>query len=263
MNRSLIRDYWGSLRSPEFWIYATWLELVTKYRRSRLGLFWAFLPPMLYTFGVGWFFATLQGYEVFTFIPHLGLGYVLFRLVTVSLSDATTVCAGHSSFILDGRVRLTDYILRVVAKALFYFVLAIPVVGVALAVSPDFQPLGLLTLLPAMAVVMGNIAWMSAIIAVLGARLPDVNQLVGSILMFAFLFTPLLWQADQIPTGTLRGSIARLNPLFHLVEIVRAPLLGKPVETLTYLYLAAMLVIGWAMAIGIYRKFARFVPIWV
>lgn len=263
MSRSLLGDYADSLRSPEFWIYATWLELVTKYRRSRLGLFWAFLPPLLYTFGVGWFFATLQGYDAFTFIPHMGLGYVLFRLVTVSLSDATTVCAGHASFILDGRVRLTDYILRVMAKALFYAVLALPVVGAALVASPAFEPLGLLALIPALAVVIANVAWMAAIVAVIGARLPDVNQLVGSILMFAFLFTPILWQADQIPLGTLRGSIARLNPLFHLVEVVRAPLLGKPVEGLTYVYLCAMMVVGWAVAVAVYRKFARFVPVWV
>lgn len=263
MSRSLLRDYWDSLRSPEFWIYATWLELVTKYRRSRLGLFWAFFPPLLYTFGVGWFFSRLQGYDALTFIPHLGLGYVLFRLVTVSLSEATTACAGHASFILDGRVRLTDYILRVVAKALFYAVLSVPVMCVALVLSPDFEPLGLLSLLPALAIVLANIAWMGAIVAVLGARLPDVNQLVGSILMFSFLFTPILWRADQVPLGTFRGSIARANPLFHLVEIVRAPLLGEPIEKLTYLYLAAMLIVGWAVAIWVYRKFARYVPIWV
>lgn len=263
MSRSLLGDYRDSLHSPEFWIYATWLELVTKYRRSRLGLFWAFLPPLLYTFGVGWFFARLQGYDVWVFLPHLGLGYVLFRLVTVSLSDATTVCAAHANFILDGRVRLTDYILRVVARAFFYAALALPVLGIALAASPAFEPVGLLVLLPTLAVVIANIAWMAAIVAVLGARLPDVNQLVGSILMFAFLFTPILWRADQIPLGTLRGSIARLNPLFHLVEVVRAPLLGEPVEGLTYLYLGLMLVIGWAIAIWVYRKFARYVPIWV
>lgn len=263
MSRSLLRDYGDSLRSPEFWVYATWLELVTKYRRSRLGLFWALLPSLLYTFGVGWFFATLQRYDALTFIPHLGLGYVFFRLITVSLSEAGTACAGHASFILDGRVRLTDYILRVVAKALFYAVLAAPTMAIALAISPDFEPLGLLVLVPALLVLLANIAWMGAIVAVLGARLPDVNQLVGSILMFAFLFTPILWRADQIPLGSLRGSIARVNPLFHLVEIVRAPLLGEPIEKLTYLYLAIMLIVGWTAAIWVYRKFARYVPIWV
>lgn len=263
MSRSLVRDYRDSLRFPEFWIYATWLELITKYRRSRLGLFWAFLPPVLYSFGVGWFFAVLQGTHPWEFIPHLGIGYAVFRFVTVSLSESTTTCAGHANFIMDGRTRLTDYVLRVVAKAAFYFVLAMPVVAITLAMSPTFSVMGLLALFPALAVVAVNIAWMGAIVAVIGARLPDVYQLVGSILMFSFLFTPILWRADQVPVGTLRGTIARANPLFHLVEIVRAPLLGEHIETMTYFYLLVMTVVGWMIALVVYRRYARFVPMWV
>ena len=263
MTRSLIGDYRDSLRYPEFWIYATWLEVVTKYRRSRLGLFWALMPPALYAFGVGGFFAFIQGQNPRDFIAHLGLGYIVFRFITVSLSEATTACTGHASIILDGRVRLTDYVLRVVAKAMFYLVLSLPVAAAALAISPQFQWNGLVTLLPALLLVMLNVAWMGAIVAVIGARLPDVHELIGSILMISFLFTPILWHADQAPPETLRGAIARANPLFHLVEIVRAPLLAEPIEPLTYYYLAVMLVVGGGLAAWVYRKYARYVPLWV
>lgn len=263
MSRSLLRDYADSLRHPEFWVYATWLGLVTKYRRSRLGMVWAFLPPALYAFGIGGFFANIQGKTPREFIPYLALGYIVFRLITVSLSEATTACTGSANFILDGRVRLTDYVLKVMAKAAFYFVLAVPVAIAALSIAPTFHWQGLATLLPAMLVVLLNIAWMGAIVSVLGARLPDVHELIGSILMFAFLFTPIIWHVDQAPPESLRGAIARVNPLFHMVEVVRAPLLGQSVEPLTFGYLAAMLVFGWTAAIILYRRYARFVPIWL
>lgn len=263
MSRSLLKDYRDSFRQPEFWVYSTWLELVTKYRRSRLGLFWAFLPPVLYAFGVGGFFAHLQGYPVREFVPHLGLGYIVFRLITVSLSEATTACTTHASFIMDGRVRLTDYVLRVVSKALFYFILALPVVTIALMLSPNFTPMGLLSVLPALALVLLNIAWMGAIVSIIGARLPDVHELIGSILMFSFLFTPIIWHTDQVPSGTVRGMVARANPLFHLIELVRAPLLGEPLSQSSLVYAIAMLVVGWMLAVVIYRRYAKFVPLWV
>ncbi len=263
MSRSLVRDYRDSLRFPEFWIYATWLEIVTKYRRSRLGLFWALLPPALYAFGVGGFFAYIQGQDPRDFIAHLGIGYIVFRFITVSLSEATTACTGHASFILDGRVRLTDYVLRVVSKSMFYLVVSIPVAAAAMAVSTTFQWSGLIVLLPALLLVVVNVAWMGAIVAVIGARLPDVHELIGSILMISFLFTPILWHADQAPANTLRGGIARANPLYHMVEIVRAPLLGEPIERLTYVYLTVMLVVGGLLAAWVYRRFARYVPLWV
>jgi len=263
MSRSLIGDYIDSFRNPGFWTYSTWLELVTKYRRSRLGLFWALCPAVIYMFGVGGFFGHLQGHDPRVFIPHLGIGYVVFRLITISLSESTTTLPAHASFILDGRVRLTDYILRIVAKALFYFGMSLPAVLLAVLMSPQFRIEGLLAAIPAFVLVMLNIGWMGAIGAVLGARLQDVHELIGSILMFSFLFTPIIWFSSQAPIDTLRGAIARANPLFHMVESIRAPLLGEPIETSTYIYLMVMLVGGWLVASFIYRRYARYVPVWV
>lgn len=263
MSRSLFADYLESFRFPEFWTYATWLEIISRYRRSRLGVIWAFVPAALYTFGIGFFFATLQGYSVLEFLPHLGLGYLVFRLITSALNEATTACSSNSSYILDGRVRLTDYVLKVIAKATFYFCVGLPVLIVALILSPAFDPIGLLTILPALLLVFLNIAWMGVLVAVLGARLPDVSQFVGSVLMFGFLFTPIIWRAELVPPDTLRGGIARANPLFHMVEIVRAPLLGEPLEVLTFIYLAIFLVIGWALAAVVYRRYAKYVPLWL
>ena len=39
----LLRDIGRSLREPEFWAYSSWLDIVTKYRRSRLGIIWLLL----------------------------------------------------------------------------------------------------------------------------------------------------------------------------------------------------------------------------
>lgn len=263
MGRSLLRDYIDSLRHPEFWVYATWLVLVTKYRQSRLGLIWAMVPAGLYTFGIGWFFSSFMGVPPREFMPHLGLGYLVYRLVTACLNEATTVFTGHSTFILDGRVRLTDYVLRVMGRGFFYFMLGFPVMAAALYISPSFELRGLIFLPFSITVVLLNIAWLGIVVGVIGARLPDVHQLVGSILMFSFLFTPILWFAEQVPAGTLRGGIARINPLFHLVELVRAPLFGNSVEVSSFAYLAIFTILGWGIAALVYRRYARFVPIWI
>lgn len=263
MNRSLIRDYVEALRYPGFWIYSTWLEVVTRHRRTRLGLLWALMPPVLYAFGLGGFLARVQGSDPSEFIAHICIGYVIFRFITVALSEATTACIAHASFILDGRVRLTDYVLRVIAKALFYLLLSTPVVAVALYMSPTFQWEGLFVVIPALILVILNIAWMGVIATIIGARMPDASELVGSALMVSFLFTPIVWHISQTPPGTIRGAIARANPLFHFMEIVRAPLLGEPIERLTYIYLAVLLPVGSALAVWVYRRFARYVPLWV
>lgn len=160
-------------------------------------------------------------------------------------------------------MRLTDFVLRVLAKALFYFVMSLPVVAVALAIYPDIHWSGFAYALASFPLVILNALWVGILFALVGARFPDLSQFIGNVFMFAFLLTPIIWQADSMPADSLRGLLMRFNPLFHMVEVVRAPILGEQLEGLTLYYLGAMTLLGWAAAIFAYRRYARFVPIWI
>jgi ABC-2 type transport system permease protein len=259
----LLRDMGRSLREPEFWAYSSWLDIVTKYRRSRLGIVWLLFPPVLYVGGVGYFYALLSKSDPLVYMPHLALGYLLFRLLSNVITESCSVLPGHASFILDGHLRLTDFVLRTLAKALFYLAAASPLIIVVLAISPVVQPLGLLSILPAFAIVLLNLVWISVVVALIGARFPDVSELTGSLFIFSFILTPILWKAEYAPYGTPHGTFMRINPLYHMIEIVRAPLLGEPLERLTLAYMVVMTLLGWFVAAYLYRRFARFVPVWV
>ena len=37
----------------------------------------------------------------------------------------------------------------------------------------------------------------------------------------------------------------------------------EPIESRTYVYLAIFTVVGWIVATVVYRRYARFVPLWV
>ena len=259
----LLRDIARSLREPEFWAYSSWLDIITKYRRSRLGIVWLLLPPVLYVGGVGYFYALLSSANPLAYMPHLALGYLLFRLLSNVITESCSVLPGHASFILDGHLRLTDFVLRTLAKALFYLVAALPLVVVVLALSPSVHPLGLLAVPPAFVVVILNLTWIAVVVALLGARFPDVSELTGSLFIFGFILTPILWEADYAPYGTPHGTFMRINPLYHMIEIIRAPLLGQPLERLTFIYMGVMTVLGWIVAAHLYRRYSRFVPVWV
>jgi ABC-2 type transport system permease protein/lipopolysaccharide transport system permease protein len=54
-----------------------------------------------------------------------------------------------------------------------------------------------------------------------------------------------------------------MNPFFHLIEIVRAPMLGEPLSTSSWVYVGVMTVAGWLAAVIAYRRYAKFVPVWL
>lgn len=263
MMPSLLRDLRDSLANPSYWAYSTWLEIVAKYRRSRLGLVWAMVPSIAYIWGMGMFFASMRDIPASKMIPHVALGTIAFRLVTAVVTESCGVFGSQTSFILDNRVRLTDLLLRTLAKGLFYVVVALPVVAAALWIADGLDPVGLLVSFAMLFVVMLTAFWISTIMALAGARFPDTQELIGSIVLFAYVLTPIIWFKADMPPGTFRGDVMRLNPMFHLVEVFRAPALGEPVEPGSIGFVAAMTVVGVLASVWAYRRYARQVPIWI
>jgi ABC-type polysaccharide/polyol phosphate export permease len=261
--RSLFEDFTASFRNPEFWALSSWLDIVVRYRQSRLGILWLVAPSLVYIWGVGSLFASMQRIPIPLFVAYVAVGYTLFRIINSVIIESASAFTSSASFILDGHVRLTDFVLRVLAKALFYFAVSLPVVAVALAVSPEFHWSGLLLSLLSLPLVIANTLWIGVVFALVGARFPDLSQFINNIFMFVFLLTPIVWHADSMPPGSIRGTVMRFNPLFHMIEVVRSPILGHPVAPSSLYYLAVMTIVGWLLAFIAYRRYARFVPIWI
>jgi ABC-2 type transport system permease protein len=252
-----------SVRKPEFWAYASWLDIVTRYRRTRLGLIWLLAPVAMFMFVLGPLYARLfdRGMEVF--MVHLGMGYAIWRLLVMVINDSIVAFRSNKPFILDGNTRLTDYTLKSIAKSVFYFAFAMFGMVAVLIWSPAVPAWAIPSLLITIPIVIINLFWMGYCIAILGARSPDFGEVMNTVLMVGFLFTPILWEGERFPVGSIAGWIVRLNPAFHFLEIVRAPLFGRLPEINSMVYIAVLTVMGWGLASFLCRRYARFVPIWI
>ena len=262
-DRHLFRDLLESLRNPEFWTLSAWLDIVVTYRRSRLGPLWLIMPSAVYIWGVGSVFAGLWHTHITHFVAQLALGWTVFTVMHSVIVQSTMVLQGSRSFIMDGRTRLTDFILRSMAKAVFYFLMALPMTALAVAVFPSLHPWGLLVALGAFVLVIINTFTAGVVFALMGARFPDIQEVVNNIFRVLFLFTPIVWLPAQMPPHSLRGQIARMNPFYHLIEVFRAPILGEHVSVLSWSYVGILTVSGIALAAFLYRRYARLVPIWL
>lgn len=259
----LLRDMRNSLEGREFWAYAVWLDMISRYRRMRLGVMWLVLPPLAYVLGLGAVYCQMMNKPMAWFIPHLGYGYILWRYAIQTITESSDVFHAHKAFVMDGRVRFTDYVLRTLAKSSLYFTVGMVVVIVVSLVDPIIQIERLPTLLLTVPIFVANLLWMATVIALLGARFRDTREVINTLLIFGFLLTPILWDASLVPHGTIRGAVMRMNPFFHLIELVRAPVFGQWPEWSTVVAIAGMTIGGWLLASLLYRRYARYVPLWI
>lgn len=263
MSRGLVSDLRQSLKHYEFWTYSSWLDIVVRYRRTQLGLLWVLLAFAFFVVLMGTKYAYLMNVDPQVFIPYMAVGYMVWRFLVTVLNDAVGTFARHSSYIMDGRSRLTDYLLRSLATAAFSLFFAVFVLIFVLWWSQKTQVVSLLSIFITFPLVVINIMWVSVCVGLVGARHRDVHELIGTVLMVGFLLTPIIWDMSRFPAGTMRGELTRLNPAFHLIEIVRAPILGSMPETNSIIWVCVMAVLGWLLASVMYRRYARFVPLWV
>lgn len=261
--RSLLGDLRESFRHPEFWAYSSWLDIAIKYRRTSIGLMWVFLAFAFFVVVMGWKYSYLMGREPNEFIPYLAVGYMIWRFMVQVTNDAVVTLGTHRSYIMDGRVRLTDYLLRSIAKAAFYFLFAVVIVALVVAWSPKVGYVGMLSMILTFPLLVLNMFWIAVCVGLLGSRYPDMSEFIGSALMVAFLLTPIIWDVSRFPADTTRGFLTRLNPAFHMLEVMRAPVLGQVPETASIVVVVAMILVGWLIAALMYRRYARFVPLWV
>lgn len=260
---SFLKDLRESLRRPEFWMYSSWLDIITRYRRTRLGLIWIVVPTAVFVAAIGQVYSTVMGHDREFYLPYLATGYVLFRFMTQCLSESGSILRAHKSFIMDGRVRMTDYILRSIAKAFFFFVCSFVVVVAAVAWSPMTSLTSLFTVLLTFPLVMLNSLWLSGCMSMIGARHVDSSEMVTTLMRFGMLLTPILWVGDRFSPGTFGWWAVHLNPAYHLITVVRNPILGEPIPAASIWFVLIMTVLGWWLTSVLYRRYARFVPLWI
>lgn len=256
-------DLRASLGNPEFWAFSSWLDLLVRARRSSLGVFWLMAPALVYVFGLGSFFAGMQGKSIGEFAAYVALGSMVFRSLMSAVIGSSSVFTGSQSFIMDGQMRMTDYLLQSLAKSFFDLCMYVPVTVVALVLYGGVSWQGLLWAPFTLLLIYLNGLWITVVFALGGARLPDLGQLVQNVSIFLFLLTPIIWYAETMPAGSVRGQLMRFNPFYHFVTLFRAPIMGQPVETGTYWYVGVMTVVGLLAATVLYRRYARFVPLWI
>jgi ABC-type polysaccharide/polyol phosphate export permease len=99
-----------------------------------------------------------------------------------------------------------------------------------------------------------NVAWISMLAAIASARFRDIPQIVVSVMQFAIFMTPVFWRPDRFGA---HHAFLTFNPFFHMLDGVRAPLLGGNVAPHTYLFLALMGAAGWALTFSIFAMTRR------
>jgi ABC-type polysaccharide/polyol phosphate export permease len=261
-NRAL-RDFAQGIGNIAFWGRLGWYEIRRRYRRTVLGPFWmtASLSILLFSMGIIW--SQLFGQEMATYMPFLAAGVICWSLFAAFVNEGCTLFLTGANLITTMQfpysvlacsmmwrnvIVLLHNLLVLVAVYVFWW---IPVHPAVLLFIPGLFLVGL------------NGIWIGTLLGLMSTRFRDIPNLVAGLLQVVMLITPIFWSPDSLKGRASHTMIVEYNPVYHYIEVMRAPLLGHAPGLTSYAVVIAGTVIGWWVTLMMYSRFRRRIPYWI
>ena len=231
-----------------------WHDVVSRYRGSILGPFWITLSMGLMVAGIGFLYANLFKIPVHDFIPYVAIGIVFWGLISSVIVEGCGAFVGASGMLSQTSLPMMTFIWRTVLRNAINLAHHVVIILGVLVFYDHWREANVLLSVAGVILVMLNLGWICLAAAMASARFRDIPQIVASVTQFAMFMTPVFW----LPGGRLLDhAVLLLNPFFHMLEAVRAPLLGETPAATTYLVLGAMALVGWLATFWIFSNIRR------
>ncbi|MFI7117744.1 ABC transporter permease [Amycolatopsis sp. NPDC049868] len=275
--------------AKELWGHLGWQDIKQRYRRSVIGPFWITISQGVIALGLGLLYSQLFNLPTATFLPYISTGFIIWGFISGCLSEGMETFISNEGLIKQLPAPLSVYVLRTVWRQTLMLAhnLIVYVIVVAIFFTSLDQPYAMsgacvngalchpglgwysLSAIPGILVLALNAGWVTLLLGIISTRYRDIPQVINSLIQLLFYMTPIVWPIDQLMAGGARDGVSWAlpyvygNPLFHFIQIVRAPLIGQAVSLNSWFVVLGITVVGWGLALVAMRNYRSRVSYWV
>lgn len=263
MNASdAITDIAAALRRLPLVGMLGWHDVRQRYRRSKLGPFWLTISMGVMIATIGIVFGQIFKTPMAEFFPFLASGIILWTFMSAVINEGCSSFIEAEGIIKQLPVPLFVHSLRMIWRNILMLghnLLILPLVFISVSKQPEWVAL---LALPGLGLLVLNLTWLALLLGVVCTRFRDLGQIVGSALQVLFYLTPIIWMPSLLPE---RAGMMLLdaNPVYHLLSIVRKPLLGELPSLSNWLVSLGIAVIGWLLALLFYGAYKKRIAYWL
>jgi ABC-type polysaccharide/polyol phosphate export permease len=246
----------------ELWGRLGWLDVKRRYRRTVIGPFWSSVSLAIYVGALGAVGAGLWHQRLGDYLPFLVTSLIVWMLVSSLITEGCQMLISGASLFRHTAFDYSILAYALVWRNLIVFLHHLVVyAAVAVLLAPHLLGPMVLLAVPGLLAVLVNGVWAVLLFGMLCLRFRDVQPLVGNVVQVAMFVTPIFWPPDSLE-GTNRLIFVDLNPFHHVIDIVRAPLLGKIPSVESYAAVALITLAGWSLTYLFFHRFRRRIAYW-
>lgn len=243
------------------WTALAQQDIRLRYRGSVLGPFWQTLTTAVMIGGVGLIYPRLFHVDTEDYLPMLAAGLVFWTFLSGMINDACISFTDVHHIIHVVKLPYSAHVYRSVYRnvlTLAHNFVIVPII--ILIFPPPITWQGLILIVPAFLLVVLNGVWITLLFGMVSSRFRDIPPIVASVVQLLLFVTPIFWQIEQLGPS---GWWVQFSPLYASVDVMRAPLLGKPPSPYSWDILLVMTVLGWGTTFAFFARFRHRLAFWV
>jgi ABC-type polysaccharide/polyol phosphate export permease len=239
-----------------------WHDIRQRYRRSALGPFWLTISMGIMIGTIGLVFGQIFNSSLTEFLPFLSIGIIIWNFISAVITEGCSGFIAAESIIKQLSLPLFIHILRIIWRNIL--ILGHNIVIFPLVLFAVRKPLHWIALLsiPGFLLLVSNLTWIALLFAIICTRYRDLAQIITSILQIMFYLSPIMWMPSLLPKDK-NFYFLDLNPIYHLLEIVRTPLLNQAPTLTSWLLSLLLALLGWSITLIFYSRYKRRIAYWL
>jgi ABC-type polysaccharide/polyol phosphate export permease len=243
------RDFVQSIQLWHLWTTLAFNDILSRYRGSILGPFWITLSTGVFVIG------SLMHVPTEKYVPWMATGVVIWNFISSTILESGDTFIQSAVIIRSGSLPLPIFVWRVICRSIVNLAHQITVI-VAVALWFHFLlKINLPMFISGMVLVIVNVSWVSFFTAIAAARFRDIQQVNASLIQLVFFISPVIWIPNDM--SGIHSIVLNLNPVYHLLNVTRNPILGMAVPLNSIVFLLGMAVVGWALSFMLYASVRR------
>lgn len=251
----------GPLKTHRLWVGLGWSDIVQSYRRTILGPFWITLNLVIFTTAITLVYGALFGMQPADYAGYVVCGMIAWLWVSGLLSEVGNTFIVFSAFLKSMPIDKSLLVWATTYKQLTTLAHQLPVYFGLMLFGIIKPSLYTLFAIPAIGIVFLMSIPITAITSILFARYRDLPRLIGGSVIIVLLTTPVFWQPTML--SGWRKAIVYFNPIYYVIEFIRRPMLGQPLDLVTVLVVLGMTALLWVVGARFYKRYEPYVVFWV
>lgn len=205
-------------------------DLKSNKNRSVISFFWITLGFIIFIFSKAYLFSIILNVNFNDYIYYLSISILYWMIISSLITDAPKIF--RKKILKDTVLPNNFFVYHLFCQKILIFVLS-SLLPIFLILYLQLNEIRFFYLILNFLIFFLLFYYLIFNIAALGILNKDIDFFLQTIMKVLFFVTPVIWSVDKIPSHY--HHFLMINPFYHFLELLRNPLMGMNVSTITYL----------------------------